>query len=177
MSGCNLSEQRLLRWLDGDAKGADEIEAHVETCETCAARIDAWRGAGEELRAMVDAGVGDVEPLLAVQRIHERIAHAQESSLVYRARAWWQDLWTFNRRAFAGLAAATVLGVASAPVVIAMLGGPSGDDGREASPAIASVVVESLEFDGDSRAVVYRPSGDTTIIWVEPEDTHGVEEF
>jgi len=48
---------------------------------------------------------------------------------------------------------------------------------QQGSPALASVVVESLDFDGDNRAVVYRPgSGQTTIIWVEAEDSYGAKE-
>ncbi len=174
MKACTISTERLQRWFDGEVTLRDEVTVHVEQCEHCTAQVATWRRAGEELVQIVDAGVGEVEPLLALRSIRERIAHAEASSPSVWLRNWWQDAWAVRRRALAGVAIAAAAGIVSAPAFVYLLGDVQLQQG---SPAIASVVVESLEFDGDSRAVVYRPgSGQTTIIWVEAEDSYGAKE-
>lgn len=174
MKGCSLSSERLQRWFDGEAKLRDEITVHVEQCEHCTTQVALFRRAGEQLVQIVDDGVGEVDPLLALRSIRERIAHAEASSPSAWLRRWCQDAWVARRRAVAGVAIAAAAGVVTAPAFVYWLGSTEFQQG---DPAIASVVVESLEFDGDSRAVVYRPgSGQTTIIWVEAEDSYGVSE-
>lgn len=182
MTSCKQSEKRLHEWLDGElpegSPEALEVESHVERCTACGARVEAWRHTGAQLRTLVDDAVGDVEPLRALQRIRTRIAEAEQRSLLNRLQIWWHDLWVFNRRAVAGVAAAAAMGALCAPAVVYLTAERTWE---AASPAMASVVVESLEFDGNAKAVVYRPEGSkTTIIWVEPSengnDTNGAGE-
>jgi anti-sigma factor RsiW len=157
--------------LDGeiapDGAVARKVEAHLQGCVSCRRQVDAWRTAGEALRDVVDSGVGEVEPLLALQQIRARIACRQQSPWIWRLGAWWRDLWTFNRAAVYGVAAATALGAVSAPLFLYLFG--SADNGT--GPSVAAVVVESLEYGGESKAVVFRPENSSTaIIWVEPQD-------
>lgn len=174
MKACSISTERLQRWFDGEVTRRDEVTVHVEQCEHCTAQVASWRHAGEQLAQIVDDGVGEVEPLLALRSIRERIADAEARSPSVWLRNWWQDAWAAKRRAMAGVAIAVAAGIVTAPAFVYWLGNAELQQG---GPAIASVVVESLEFDGDSRAVVYRPgSGQTTIIWVEAEDSYGATE-
>ncbi len=182
MTSCKQSEKRLHEWLDGElpegSPEALEVESHVERCEACSARLEAWSFAGAQLEQLVEEGVGKVEPLRALQKIRARIIEAEERSLLNRASVWLEDLWAFNRRAVAGVAAAAAMGALCAPTVVYLA---QDESWSQPSPAMASVIVESLEFDGTAKAVVYRPEGSsTTIFWVEPsdngEDSHGSEE-
>ena len=169
MSGCGFPQRLLHAWYDG-AAGADSshVQAHVEECEQCAAEVQSLRQASEQLRDLVDAGVGRVEPLLALQGIRERIQEADQRSVVGRWRARWDEMWLLNRRAMAGVAAAVALGALSAPVAAWWLGRAGVDVTQGVQTA--SVVVESLEYGDDAAAaVVYNADdGMTTLIWVEP---------
>ena len=173
MTPCKVSEERLQRWFDSGAEPHHDMALHIHGCAACRQQVDAWQQAGHALRQIVDQGVGEIEPLVAVQAIHARIAAARERSWSARWGMWWQDLWTFNRRAAITFAAAAFLGAVSAPVAIGLMESGGGDSSLGPN-AISLVVVESLEFDGNARPVVYRPSGATAIIWVEPEALDGV---
>lgn len=168
MSGCDFNRTWLMAWLDGEAgKKAGRVREHLEHCSECANEVDAWRRAGDELRATVDAGVGDAEPLVALQRIRERIARKEEETAGARLRAWWNDVWLLNRRAFAGVAIAAALGALSAPGLLYWAGRDTLDMN---GPPAGAVVVESLEVGGNATAVVLSgDSGETTLIWVEPD--------
>jgi anti-sigma factor RsiW len=167
MTPCNVSERELSRWYDGLPGSHEDIAAHAERCESCAGKVAAWRADGERMRAVVDRALGDVEPLLGLQAIRQRIA-SNDSSLAKRLRAWWQDLWTFNRRAVAGVVAAAAVGALTAPAVAYWMGGRAVQAQHDTH--VASVVVEEFEYAGSAKAVVYQPeSGKTTIIWVEPD--------
>ena len=167
MTRCNVSENDLSRWYDGLPGSHEEVAAHAERCPSCAAKVASWRLSGEQMRNVVDRALGDVEPLLALQAIRQRIA-ATEQSPAKRLRAWWEDLWTFNRRAVAGVVAAAAIGALTAPAVAYWMGERSAQALHDNH--VASVVIEELEWGGSAKAVVYRPeSGKTTIIWVEPD--------
>lgn len=177
MSPCKYPREWLQAWLDGEAgKRSAQTRDHLEHCRDCVNLVDSWRLAGEELRRTVDAAVGDVEPLVALEKIRGRIAEAEQRTLAARLRRWWEDLWLFNRRALAGVAVAAALGALVAPGVVyvanqAMLEVENG------SPLGPAVVVESLEVGSDATAVVLGGhGGNTTLIWVEPGTDNGYSE-
>jgi anti-sigma factor RsiW len=178
MSGCRFPKDWLQSWLDGEAgKRAAQTRDHLEHCRECAHMVDSWRRTGDQLRSLVDEGLGDIEPLVGLQRIRERVLEAERRSLMGRLRWWWEEVWLFHRKALAGLAVAAALGALAAPGVIYVLAQISGQSGPLSGPA---VVVESLEVGDNSTAVVWGSSeeGMTTIIWVEPgANAHHEETF
>ena len=119
MSTCKFPKTWLGLFLDDEMdEHAKMALDHLKECRECAAEVDAWRRAGDRLRAVVDAGMGEVEPLQALEKIHARIAAAEEMPLFARLRRGWAELWLVHRRMFAGAAVAAALGAASAPLVV-----------------------------------------------------------
>lgn len=169
MTHPKLSPERLQMWLDGELSENEAVElegrlAHEPEAE---ALVKSVRAVGDHVREWVDGGMGEVEPLRALQSIRQRIAEEEAASPMARLGRWWHDLWAFNRKALAGVGMAAALGAASAPGLMYWLGGPS----SQGTAPMASVVVESLEFSGNATAMVYRPTDSaTTIIWVEPNE-------
>jgi anti-sigma factor RsiW len=168
MKRCEVTERELASWYDGLLGAPKDMADHVERCESCSARIEVWRRSGDHLRGAIDSAIGEVEPLIALQAIRQRIATQEKAGLMARLRSFWDDLWVFNRRAVAGLATAAALGALTAPAVAYWMGGQGAYPG---DARVASVVVEELEYAGNAKAVVYHPdNSNTTIIWVEPAD-------
>jgi anti-sigma factor RsiW len=159
--------------MDGEAgERTAQTRDHVEHCRECQARIAAWKQAGATLRSTIDEEIGEVDPLLALQNIRDRIAAAESRTLGSRLAAWWEELWLVNRRAVAGVVTAAALGALVAPVAVYLLGRTVPATLELTGPA---VVVEALEVGGNSTAVVWGGTGETsTLIWVEPgaEDSH-----
>lgn len=184
----------------------EEIERELQRCEVCRQRVEDWHQMSRELRGLIDAGVGKTEPLHLVQRIHEQVAEHAQSSWQRKARTWLGDVWLdkgfplqtrpsdaplaqpTQTRAWVVLAAAVLIALVVGPILVraldatradSLLGSAQGYVAAEGttSALMASVVVESLEFDGRSRAVVYHPAADTTVIWVDREGSIDVGEF
>jgi hypothetical protein len=162
-----VSEEELASWYDGLPGNREDIASHVEGCANCSAVLSSWRASGEQLRSVVDTALGEVEPLIALQSIRQRIAAGETGSFAERVSAWWEELWTFNRRAVQGVVAAAALGALTAPAVAYWMGAQA-EAPEVGGPHVASVVIEELEYAGSARAVVYHPAESTTIIWVEP---------
>ena len=169
MSGCKFREELLQSFADGEATAQSaEVEQHLRECARCRAKIAAWRDSGEALRRIVDLAVGEVDTLQATARIRERIAAAQQRSLLGKLSVWWDNLWTFHRRALAGVGLAAALGALSAPAVVYY----AARYPQAAGAKLAGVFIESMEWGNDTRAVIYRSNGGSmTLIWMEP--THG----
>jgi anti-sigma factor RsiW len=168
MKSCKFPKTWLMAWLDDEmdehAKAARE---HLKDCRECAHEVEAWRVGGERLRDLIDRGVGEVEPLLALEKIHARIAAAEEMPWFDRVRRGWAELWLLHRKAFAGAAVAAALGMLTAPAAIYFL---ARVDGTQINQVQNAVVVESLEVGGNGTAVVLSADdSDTTIIWVESD--------
>lgn len=163
MSDCQLPKLWLQAFLDGEPEHEDEVREHLMHCAVCATEVDTWRRSGDELRSTIDAALGDIEPLEALQKIRTRIEEAQRRSFWGRLAAFWEDTWRFHRGRVAGLATAAALGALCAPLAVYWLGDtPLGSLGPV-------VVVESLEVGGQATATVLgAQSGSTTLIWIEP---------
>ncbi len=174
MSRCRYPRESLQAWLDGEAgRRSAQTRDHLERCRDCANLVDSWRRTGEELRQTVDAAVGDVEPLVALEKIRARIAETEQRHLGARLRRWWQELWLFNRRAIAGVAVAAALGALAAPGVFYVASRAA----LQVEPGAPAVVVESLEVGNNATAVVLGgEGGNTTLIWVEPGTNNGTTE-
>jgi hypothetical protein len=172
MSACGYSRELLSAWIDGEAGGrAAEIERHVRACQSCSDAVREARESSEILRELVDAGVGEIEPLVALRAIRERIALHEGRSLVRRLTDGWADLWAYHRGAVAGVMVAAGLGALSAPAVVLWASRAVHEGGASAS--LASVVIESMEWEGDAQAVVYTSaSSSTTLIWVANDGDH-----
>lgn len=178
MSGCEFNKVWLAAWVDGEAGTmAVRVREHLEHCPECANEVDAWRRAGEELRTIVDAGIGETEPLVALQHIRDRIVEKQQEAISVRLRSWWDSLWLSKRRALAGVAVAAALGALTAPALFYWAARGTVDTGMDGAMA-GVVVLESLEVGGNATAVVLSgDSGEPTLIWVEPEtDATPIEE-
>lgn len=163
-ASCGLSEQLLHAWLDGEAGShTAAVQTHVDGCRTCSARLASLRQGQRLLAAIVDRGVGEVEPLLALQGIRRHMRAHEERGFWAELRERLGDLWMFNRRALVGASVAVALGALCAPLALLLMA-------RLAGPRAAqAVVVESLQVQDNVRAHVV-PQGDnsTTLIWVEP---------
>lgn len=161
---CGLSEELLHAWFDGEAAGhTAAVQAHVDGCTACGARVAGLRKGQRLLAHMMDYGVGQVEPLLALQGIRRHIQAYQERGFWAELAERFRDLWLFNRRAVVGVSVALVAAALGAPVAVMLLARLAGPQGAQA------VVVESLQVQDNVRAHVL-PQGDdsTTLIWVEP---------
>jgi anti-sigma factor RsiW len=170
MSACGYSEALLCAYVDGEAGSRErDVEHHLEHCGHCRDTVAAWRHSSSALTALVDGGLGEVEPLVALSRIRARIAAAEERSLVARLAAGWRDLWVFNRRAVAGVMVAAGLGMLCAPAVVLWAGRHLQGGGSSSSTTFAGVVIESMELGGGKPAIYQGQSGTTTLIWVEPD--------
>jgi len=123
MSACKFPKSALAAWLDDEiGREADTAREHLKGCRECAALVDEWRRAGAALAAIIDEGVGEVDPLMALEKIHARIAAAEEIPLIDRLRRGWAELWLLHRRAFAGVTVAAALGALSAPFAVYFFG-------------------------------------------------------
>ncbi len=170
MSGCNFPEELLHAFLDGEAGAHGErVEAHLRSCDSCSQRLAAARDSAESLRQLIDDAVGQVEPLEALRGIRQRIEARARLSLAARLSSFWDDLWAYHRRAVAGVMVAASLGALTAPAVVLWARRTIQQGGAGAS--FASVMIESMEWDGETQAVVYTSEDShTTLIWVTPDD-------
>jgi len=153
MNRCEFPRASLTAFLDDEldprACGARE---HLKSCRECAAEVERWRASGDRLREIVDAAVGDIEPLMALEKIHARISAADEMPLFDRLRRAVAELFVLNRRVFAGVAIAASLGAVSTPFVVYWLGRT---DVEQVNPFRAAVVVEPLEVGGATTALAH----------------------
>jgi anti-sigma factor RsiW len=169
MKSCSFSEEMLSAYLDGEAGARSrDVEQHLEGCAECRGMLESWRQSGGELVRLVDAGAGDVEPLVALSRIRARVAAAKLRSPAARLAAWWSDLWTLRRRAVAGVMVAAALGALAAPLLV-LWAGRHGYG--QSSNVVANVTIESMEWAGGTPVVYPGGGGETTLIWVEPHAT------
>jgi anti-sigma factor RsiW len=166
-----MSDELLYAWVDGEAgKRSAEVRDFVDNHPDAKAKVEELRAMNRDLNALIDAGVGEVEPLMALSKIRQRIDAHKRRTIAARLAAWWDDVTMFHKKGLFGLAMAAALGALCAPGVMWLL--------RDRLPAavdagggvnMASVVVESLEVGGDAKAVVMQAnSGTTTLIWVSP---------
>ena len=163
-SACGLSEQLLHAWLDGEAGShTAAVQSHVDQCPTCNARLARLKQGQRLLIETVDQGVGQVEPLLALQGIRRHMRAHDDRGFFAEVRERLADLWLFNRRAVVGLSVAAALAAVCAPAALWLLAKFAGQRVAQA------VVVESLQVQDNVRAhVVPQADRSTTLIWVEP---------
>lgn len=182
MNTCKITDEQIQLWLDNELSHGEhqDLQAEINACPDCQARAERFLETGRELRGLVDASLHNVEPLRAVQAIHQRIDHYRRSSWSKRMRARASDVWAGERRKVVSVMVAAAISAVMGPAVLYLAEQQSVRSVpalQSASPAMASVVVESLEFDGQSRAMIYRPAANTTVIWLESEDRHHEEKF
>lgn len=167
---CGYSTELLLQYMDGRAaERTQELSVHIAQCSRCTTELSAHKAASQKLVELVDRGVGEVDPLAALAKIHARIREQQEQSWLAKLKRGLEDLFTFQKKLVWGVAAAAALGALASPVLVLWAkravkeGGPG--------TRFATVVIESMQVEGNARTVVYRgESSDTTLIWVEPND-------
>ena len=173
MSSCKFPKEILHAWMDGEAgEVTQSAAAHVIECVECAREVESLRLAGSQLRSLMEDAVGEVDPLVALQKIRHRIEANQKNTLWGAFMEWCTDFWVFHRRAALGLAFAFALGALAAPAVVwwASLGGGVGVNGASGART-ASVRVESAEIEGGASPVVLQPHGSSTaVIWIDSGD-------
>jgi len=173
MSDCQFSKELLHAWLDDEAGDwATEVEAHVGQCPLCAQEVGEVRTAGNQLRSLVYDAVGDVDPLVALREIRERIAEKEGRSIWQAVLVGWQSLWETHQGAVLGVTLAFALGALASPLVL-WLSSIEASDGISTwgDPRTASVTVESVEIEGGARTVVLQPQGSSTaVIWIDSGD-------
>ncbi|MEL6546588.1 MAG: hypothetical protein AAFQ82_18320, partial [Myxococcota bacterium] len=175
MSSDEISDELLQAWMDGEA-GVEtaRVEAYVERHPEAMARVEELQGSAMMLRDLIDDALGPVEPLAGMAAIRERIRERDESRWQNRFRAWWDDVWMFNRGAVVGVAFAAFAGVVAAPAVLWLM---AEEQGVEYSPrrgevaevrngdnlyAPAGISIESLEVGGNRSAINHRTAGAAT---------------
>ena len=176
----NVSDELLYAFVDGEAGARTaEVRDLVENDPAVATKVEAVRKLGRDMNAMVDAEL-DADPvnsLAALAGIRKRIADRKARTLSARLGAWWDDVLLFHRKALAGVAVAAALGALSAPGAVYLMRDrvlPQQGSGVIA----ASVTVESLEVGEDGKAtVLHDDSGNTTLIWVDPNSGSQPLEF
>ena len=173
MSSCKFPKEILHAWMDGEAgEVTQSAAAHVIECVECAREVESLRLAGSQLRSLIDDAVGEVDSLVALQKIRHRIEANEKNTLWGAFMEWCTDFWVFHRRAALGLAFAFALGALAAPAVVwwASLGGGVGVNGASGART-ASVRVESAEIEGGASPVVLQPQGSSTaVIWIDSGD-------
>ena len=79
-----------------------------------------------------------------------------------------------------GFACAAALGAVVAPAALWLMGsdGIGNQTATDGQPQTASVVVESVEIEGNAKTVVFQPQGsDTAVIWIDAGEEVYEEEF
>lgn len=189
MSSHEITDELLQAWMDGEA-GAEtaRVAAYVERHPEARARVEELRATSVMMRDLIDDALGPVEALAGMAAIRERIREREEARWQNRVAAWWQDVWMFNRGAVVGVAFAAFAGVVAAPAVLWLMAEEEGVEYR-ASPEMAAeepshggslyapagISIESLEVGGNGSAQVM-PGGETTLIWVEGDDSQGFDD-
>ena len=179
MSDCRFSKEILHAWVDGEAgEASGSVISHVTECPVCTLEVERLRASGQFLRDLVDEAVGEVEPLMALQSIRERIGPKQGPGGVFsRLRLGWDRVWDKHRVALAGAVFAFSLGALVAPALLYFTGSSTGRSLQgEQSARTASVMVESVEIEGGVKTVVLQPEGSSTaVIWIDSGDSidHG----
>jgi anti-sigma factor RsiW len=173
MSACGFSQELLFAWMDGEAGSrAVMVEEHLRACPSCTAEVRRGKESAQSLRDIVDAAVGDVDPLVALRGIRARLEAKKASSPLGRLGRMWEDVWAYHRRAAAGIMVAAALGALTAPAVI--MWAQNAVDTGGAGASLASVVIESMEWEANAQTAVYTTEGSSlTLIWVEPDSDHG----
>ena len=181
MTDKRFSDEMLHAYADGEAGEAhDAIEQELAQCALSREEVESVRITGEYLRDMVSQGVPEVEPLRALQSIRARIEEAESRSAKSRWERFWQDFFASPKKIAMGLACAAALGAVVAPGALWLLSGDGIDGGAAVSgqPQTASVVVESVEIEGNAKTVVFQPQGsDTAVIWIDAGEEIYEEEF
>jgi len=175
-----FSDEKLHAWVDGEAGlESDAVAREVDACARSQAEVKSVRITGEYLRESVQA-VGEVEPLVALQNIRERIERAEaleQAGVRGKATLFWRDLWVSKRRALTGLACAAALGALVAPGALWLLSGEQPARQRVVAQS-ASVIVESVEIEGSAKTVLFQPQGsDTAVIWIDTDEDVYEEKF
>ena len=174
MSDCRFSKEILYAWLDGEAgEASDSVAAHIMECQGCAQEVERVRASGQFLRTLIDDAVGEVEPLVALQKIRRRIDEQERKAQGFSLQRWLDSLWENHRVALAGAALAFALGALVAPAVLYFTGNSGGEGSQGLHPVrTASVTVESVEIEGGAKTVVLQPEGSSTaVIWIDSGDT------
>ena len=175
MDRCDMSDELLHAWADGEAgEMTDSVAEHVAHCSLCAEKVNAATRTGKLLRGMLQQELGSVEPLMALQEIRDRIDKNEQATLPGRFQSWWDGLWASQSNRFAGLAVAMAVGAIAGPLVVWFVGAlQDNPTSRDATNPIqaASVVVESVEIEGNAKTVVYQPQGSSTaVVWIDAQE-------
>ncbi|MBN1962372.1 MAG: hypothetical protein JW841_15675 [Deltaproteobacteria bacterium] len=173
MKKCDFPEELLSAYADGEAgKRHYECMRHLAQCSECRETINSQQKRSKSLISLVDQGVGDLDPLVALTRIRAKINKREQRQLGNKLLDFWHDLITFHRRALAGIALAMGIGALSAPLVVLWASNHLQNNGNSVSTKFAGVIIESLQCDGAKQAIVRHNSDySTTLIWVEPDAT------
>lgn len=170
-----VSEEELMAWMDGELEGDRQalLTEHISQCSHCEDQLVTWQTATSLFQRHVDDVFGEEDPmehLMALRDIRARIDADAQRSLGGRLQNLWSKIWPEHRHAALAFSTAAVMVLAIASPFTGFHGSSEhGNTGLQPSPELALVTVESLEFDVNSKAMVYKPNGgSTTIIWVEP---------
>ena len=181
MTDRKITDEMLHAYADGEAgEYTAEIERALESCALSRAEVESVRITGEYLRDVVAEGVPEVEPLRALQSIRERIEQEEASSMKSRWASFWEGIFTSPRQMVLGFACAAALGAVVAPAALWLMGsdGIGSHTATDGQPQTASVVVESVEIEGNAKTVVFQPQGsDTAVIWIDAGEEVYEEEF
>jgi anti-sigma factor RsiW len=166
----HLDERDLERYVDGELgrRRSRAVAAHLETCETCTAAVDAIRGVGALLRTMADE-LADGAPLDGLaDRVLAEAKRQAPLPWTERALAWLGEFGRHQKKIWVpSLATATAAAVA---IVVFVSVGSTPPATPEASMPPGSAVL-SVSFGQDVGGTLFQledKDGSTTaVIWVD----------
>lgn len=166
-SGCPTALKRLGAYVDGELQEArrQQVEAHVGSCQRCAAELERLRALGEHLRSSLAVPMPRRDADLFWEKVERKIQEA-------KVPRWWTlDRIRGMLRSHPGLAwgSVAVMGAVIVLFSVDLLLRPSPRRPAQLVPADLSLrtIVESVEGGPNSSVVLLStPDRQLKIIWV-----------
>jgi anti-sigma factor RsiW len=171
---CEESVPLLGPWMDGELAEEDRawVEEHVGECGGCAERKALLAATRDAVRESVVRRAASADLSRVADAVLARIEQDRGADDVVRLRVWGTEMWRAHR---SRIVAATSL-AAAACLAIAVLVSPLRGDSRRPATLLADArsltTLEQIDFENHEGAVLQ--SGDTTVIWIDDDDTPAV---
>ncbi len=172
MTGPHPATEALQALRDGELHGEERrnVEAHVESCDECSARLDELSWLGGLLREAAEDDAARFDP----DRLWARLAPELDASpsAWERLRAWWTPARLVPAAGLVAVAAALALLLWPAGTNDAGRRTPPGPAPAEVAAVSNECFVDSVEADAETTVVVAETAGPekATVIWLLAAD-------